>query len=443
MGLKYVEPIKSIILILLVLLSVTFTFTIWTFTPKYETMEQLQTVDISIQEKRNIEEIVKPYKIIAVMEDQLRGSISPSKIETILSEMSNWHVDSLKLAQKDLSKFDIAQILRQPNQMTLYFPGEVPLLVYDNVLLIDENNIPESTFNRLVIDWSLSEELPVVHFLSEMSGMHYTAQVKLPNHASFLRNVVDVGNSFDEYAEIDRGNAPFLAVPKDPVKIVRNTYYQEEISPNRFRDALFSDPNAVRRSQVNQNREEYGDDHALMNVNTKTKMLNFVVPASESQEIAIPSELLVNTIDFINEHGGWTDDFRFSYMNPISRYVKFQLYVQGLPVYSDSAGTTEIAQIWGDTRIFRYIRPYYTLDVNLPSETEDETLPSGVEIADHLRLSNTLDFDLIEEITPGYFMIHDLDRKLLVMQPCWFYLIKGNWFRYLPNQSGGDQIGLE
>ena len=40
MGLKYVEQIKSIVLTLLVVLSVTLTFTIWTYTPTYETIEQ-------------------------------------------------------------------------------------------------------------------------------------------------------------------------------------------------------------------------------------------------------------------------------------------------------------------------------------------------------------------------------------------------------------------
>ena len=30
----------------------------------------------------------------------------------------------------------------------------------------------------------------------------------------------------------------------------------------------------------------------------------------ESKEIPIPSELLLNTFDFVNEHGGWTDEFQ-------------------------------------------------------------------------------------------------------------------------------------
>ena len=116
-------------------------------------------------------------------------------------------------------------------------------------------------------------------------------QVTLPNKASFLRNVMDVGQSFDEYTEIDRGNAPFLAVPKDPIMAIGNTYYQEEINPLRFRDALFSDPNAVRRNQVDSTHEEYGDDHAFMNIDTEIKRLNYVMPAVESQDLHAPFRL--------------------------------------------------------------------------------------------------------------------------------------------------------
>ncbi|MBY0223379.1 MULTISPECIES: YycH family regulatory protein [Sporosarcina] len=443
MGLKYIETIKSIILLLLVLLSVMFTFTIWTFTPNYEPMEQLQTVDISIAEKKTIDEIIKPYKVITNLKDQVLGSVDSGKINTILSEMGTWNLTNLQRVNQDMTKLDISQVLRQPSQMILYFQGEVPILVYDNVLLIDDTSIPEDTFNRLVIDWSQSTQLPTVHFLSETSGIHYQAQVSLPNRSSFLRNIVDVGQSFAEYAEIDRGNAPFLAVSKDPVTIKRYTYYQEEVNPIQFRNALFSDPSAVRRNQTDTNIEEYVDDHrARMDVNTKNKTLTYVMPVAESQEIAIPSELLVNTIDFINEHGGWTDDFRYAYMNPISRYVKFQLYVDGLPVYSDQSGTNEIIEYWGESQIYKYIRPYYKL-VNF--ETVDEELPSGLDVVEALKESDELDFDLIDEISTGYYLIHDENSRLLILQPCWYYLIKDNWFRFIPDGSseGGDRVGLE
>ncbi len=52
-----------------------------------------------------------------------------------------------------------------------------------------------------------------------------------------------------------------------------------------------------------------------------------------------------------------------------------------------------------------------------------------------------LDFDAVEEITPGYFMKYE--PGLFIMEPAWFYLINGNWNRFSPESLGGELIGLE
>ena len=64
-------------------------------------------------------------------------------------------------------------------------------------------------------------------------------------------------------------------------------------------------------------------------------------------------------------------------------------------------------QKWGKNQIYSYIRPYYRLDSPLLKGTEVELLPPGIEIAEKLRKSDTMDFDAIEEITPGYFMKYE------------------------------------
>ena len=38
------------------------------------------------------------------------------------------------------------------------------------------------------------------------------------------------------------------------------------------------------------------------------------------------------------------------------------LFLHGLPVYTDSSSSTEIVQKWGNNQIYSYMRPYYTLN---------------------------------------------------------------------------------
>lgn len=441
MGLKYIEPVKSIILLLLVALSVTFTFSIWTYTPRYDMAEQPLISDIPIAEKRTMDEVVKPYKMVFNFEEGLRGTSAPEDINYILNEMKKWKVSAFTLEDSNFGAEEMNSLLRRPNRLTLYFHGEVPFPVYDGVLNIEDSNVPGDSFDRLIVDWNQASNTMDLYFVSRTNNLLYSAKAKIGNYPNFNRSILAWGMELGEYTEANPNYSTFIAVPTAPVEIIQNTYLQREIETTRFRDALFSGSNTVRSNQIGATHEEFGDDHAKMSVDTENKMLEYYIPAVESHELAIPSELLLNTIDFVNEHGGWTDDFRYMAMSPKERHVKFQLFVQGLPVFSDKSGLTEIEQIWGDKRVFRYVRPYYTLEL-LPLESTVE-LPSGIDVANKLKTSSNVDFDVIEEISLGYFMTHDKDRGFFTMEPSWFYLIKGSWHRYSPDGLGGAGLGLE
>ncbi|GEN84545.1 hypothetical protein SLU01_28570 [Sporosarcina luteola] len=441
MGLKYIETIKSIILLLLVLLSITFTLSIWTYAPTLDPIEQSPTVDISIGEREQLQDVIKPYKLLIKYDGDLKGTTEQEDIDKVLSEMSKWKISQLVRDPKEMNKAQMKEFFQQPNQYTMYFHAAVPLLVYDEILPIEDMKMPdEFSFDRIVVRWNPNEIAFEVHFINRATGVHYYGKATIQETMTAFRNIVLEGENFNAYTEVDAQGSIYIAVPVEPVQMVRSTYYQEEISPTRFRDALFNDPNAVRRSQVDADHEEFGDDHALLIVNTESKMLNFVHPAAESREPITPSDLLLDVIDSINEHGGWTNSFRYSYINTYSRYVEFQLFIHGYPVYSDNKGTTEIAQYYGENRVFRYIRPYYYLDFPLD---ENMILPPGVDIAESLMESGKIDFGMVEDITVGYMMRHDLQQQIFVMEPAWFYLMKGNWEQYSPEQGGGEQIGLE
>ena len=87
-----------------------------------------------------------------------------------------------------------------------------------------------------------------------------------------------MGRELAVYGEVNPGGFPYIVVPVEPLEVDKHTYLQEENNPSEFRDALFSDPNAVRRSHASSYQEEYRDDHARMKVFTDKKKLEFVYP---------------------------------------------------------------------------------------------------------------------------------------------------------------------
>lgn len=443
---RHIETIKSVVLLLLVLLSITFTFSIWSYSTKLDTINPDQSIDgsiTSIHNKKPISDIVLPYKwVFKFNDDELFGTTDTTVIQPVLDEMMRWKVFDLTSVNQQLTPEELHSLLTKGNQYSLYYPGEVPVSVYDDVLEIEDKNVPEILFDRIIVNWNPEDSLPEIHFISTVSMTHYKARVKMEDTQRFQKSIIDKGKRLSQYKEVQVNDTRTIAVSSEPITAVYSTYIEEEINPSLFKDALFTDPNSVRRNLVGTNTEEYGDDHALMNVNTKTKVLSFVYPP-ESQEIAIPSELMAATIEFVNDHSGWTDDYRYSYMNPISRIIRFQLHDNGLPVFSDVPNGAEITEELGDNRVAKYIRPFITL--NTPIKSYDVTLPPATEVARQLEASDDLDFTAIEEIKPGYLLIHDPDVGVLKFEPHWFYLIKGNWEVYEEelNRKGGGLLGLE
>lgn len=434
------------ILVLLIILSVTLTFSIWTYSPKYEKIEQSPTVDISIAEKKEIGEIIKPYKALFHFEEGFQGTFDPEEIDHIVQQMQDWTITDVRIIDTKFTEKKLDKLLHEHNQFTLFFHGEVPLPTYETILNAGDSHFPEGSFDRLIVGWNPDNRTLEIHFISRVNDLRYSGVVKVNDYQNFNRSMLVRAKSYDNFTEVTSESTPFIAVPTKPVEIVRNTYYEDGILPLRFRDALFSDPNAVRRGQVTSSREEYQDDHAIMRIDPMMKVLTFIHPVVESKEVAIPSVLLKNTIDFVNEHGGWTDEYRFVSSNPATRNVKFQLFVNGLPVHSNVT-STEIEQTWGNDRIFRYVRPYYTLDLTLHSETKMATLPSGIEVVETMMQSKGVDMEQVEEIALGYLMKYDTEsgaeQRLLILEPSWFYLINGKWIPYSPEYLGGEAIGLE
>jgi regulatory protein YycH of two-component signal transduction system YycFG len=409
-------------------------------------MDQSPTTDtIAIARKESIDQLIKPYKTIFNFNDSLRGTVNPKEIDMIIDEISDWKITDISLVNQNFGAEEWGALLRKPNRFTLYYHGEVPLTLYDTVLYMDEKmlNVPEISFDRLVIDWNASHRSMDILFISKMNKTMYSAKAQVSDYKEFERTILTMGQEFEEYGEVNPGGSPYIVVPTGTVEARKNTYFQEEVRPSQFRNALFSDPSAVRRSHLSSYVEEYVDSQgkALMKVYTDKKKLEFMYLFEEPNELAIPSELLEKAIYYVNEHSGWTDEYRYTYMDPASSTVRFRLFLHGLPVYTDSSLTTEIIQKWGKNGITDYSRPYYTRGTTLESKVQQ--LPSGMEVAERLKESDMIDFDTVEELTVGYFMKYDMEQGLLIMEPAWFYLSKGNWNRFLPETSGGELIGLE
>ncbi|KZE37554.1 hypothetical protein AV656_13435 [Bhargavaea cecembensis] len=441
MGLKYVEQIKSAVLILLIFLSITLTFSIWTFRPNYEPIEQAPTSDIIIDEdKQKLGDVILPYKMIAISENDLSGTTDREDIESLMDFMKTWSFQNLTEADKEITEDEANSIISQPDTVTLFFRSLIPFGVVDNLFRFSDSVTTEASFSQIVIETQSDSGL--VHFIGKDGGRRFTAHAT-GVEPDRLNNLLAEAKEIEPYAAVEREKARTLYLPSASRSVSNMTFFQQDVSPDDFADALFIDKSLVQRERMGEHSERYHDTHHQMIVNTQMKTLKFtdMKVRSSNEGVSIPSELLLDSLDFVNEHGGWTNDFVLSSIDPIRNQIKYQMEIRGYPVFSDFT-FTEITQIWASGRIANYARPYYQLGDPLP-ENAEKRLPAGTDVVEELRTDPEVDLNEVSDIVRGYALRRDDDNNLYILEPAWFYEENEEWYSVKKAGTGGGMGGLE
>ena len=444
---KHVEQFKTIALFLLILLSMGLTFTIWTYTPNFEQIEPAPAVDASIGESKSTEDIIKPIKAVYHFSDLVTGTVDQEQMDSLLAMMEGWEIQQINQISDETSTDVMTQYMHDTNRTVIYYPGNVPFPVFNTLMNITDNSIPEATFDRVVIDWEVNDNNYFnLYFINSLTGRIHQGEVIGREMDAFQNEIVEQAFDFEPYTTNEAiGELP-VYVSAEATEETSFTYLLEEITPRRFVNGLFNDPANVVQSTGDLPTEEYTDDtSAIMRVENSTKSISYVQPRAETSDPGVPSELVESTLDFINEHGGWTDEYRYFGMNPIIQQIEYRLVLNNKPVFSTMSSKLELR--WGadagSEQIFRYIRPYYELETLV--STTNETFTSGTEALELVTNLDDVDLSSVTEVLMGYELSRDEEQpdSLMVLQPAWYYKYNGVWIRLSRDALGGETLGLE
>lgn len=445
---KYVEQVKSILLTFLVLLSIIFTLLIWNYRPEYGLIEETQIEEVMVGEQKEFKDVLKPYRLLYRQNGQFFGTVSPSVLNEIYSYFPTWQTNELELINSNdkLSDEKMNEILRKDNRITMFFNEEIPFQVFTNLLSFNnDKDLPESSFNRLILDWSTVEtnnQLQLL-FLNTEKRLLFSGYTNLGNTDRFLAEVIKPAEDYSPYVEVERDSLLSLYVSQNPIQSTRYTYLVDYISESLFKSIVFTDPKIVKPNKESEQSVRYTDNTSFMTVDTKNRTLNYVYPLAESIAPIKSYKLISDSFNYINDHGGFTADYRFSSMNIGKHIVDYQLFLHGLPIYSNSnMAPSRISTTWGENRIFRYRRPYYTIatanEVN--REREQKELVSGEQVIEYIRNSEKYSFKDIDEIVVGYYFTQN---EAFVLEPSWFVISNNVWTDISPERTGGIIDGLE
>lgn len=454
MGLKYLEQTKSVVLTILILLSITLTFSIWSYRPHYETVEKTEPVTVSMESKRQVADVIQPYRMLVHQEGDWRGTADTDKIKGVFKQLKKWEISDVTPVHNSFSVEKLNDLLLLDNRIIFQFDSEVPMPVFQNVLPIMMKKVPEVGFDHLVISWNgLNEgEIPTneltVFFSNTKENKLYRAKMKIDDEKSFEKDFLQQFKKYNDYIPTQRDQTNTLFLPRENPKLSQYKYLISTISIEDFKTALFVNPKIVKLSTDEQEKiDKYTDDKSIMTVDRNLYMESFVdSTASEDQEKIQKTQLINNTFGFINEHAGWTGDYRYSAIDYNAQSVGYQLFIENIPVFETDLGTTTIQTYWGNGRIYRYIRPTYKL-AYLPQENNKEIeLVSGEEITRKLMVDEEIDFNGITALRIGLMMKQDETRSsIYLFEPTWFYKLDDEWYPVSRKDAlvGGDTNGLE
>ncbi|KGR86797.1 YycH family regulatory protein [Lysinibacillus odysseyi] len=440
---KYVEQVKSFILLFLVLLSLLFTFLIWNYKPDLLPGDSPKNAVTITDEKKTLGEVIRPYRLLFSTEEEFRGTSSTEEIDTFITFLSKLEIKNLSLMDATISANEINVMVRTKNQMTMFFPTNVPIQAFYDILSLDEAKESEASFNRLIIDWStLREDQHVrLSFLNTDEQSGYKAEAAVPDIAAFEQLFVKRSETFPVYAELERAKNLSLYLIEGPVEATQYEYSKDEIPVDTLKSILFEDPTIPQKTSEG-TQDKYSDSMSQLVLDTNMKVMNYVYPAAESSAPINRYELFKDTFDFINEHGGFTGDYRLASMNTDRHLVEYQLYWQGYPVFGSKEPLTRLITTWGEGDIYRYRRPYYLLDPDVFEKSIKE-LDAGKDIIQHIKDTNEVNLSKVDDIVIGYYLTENVEKKVYEMEPGWFILRDNSWTPLIMELWGGDEYGLE
>lgn len=445
---KYIEQIKSIALFLLVFLSLALTFIIWNFTPS--TLDAIDdptpAIDTAIADTKKIEQVVRPVKVLFHNEENVNGTVNKDEIDAFLNSLGQWEITDLALLSDEATANEMAEYMHDPSRAVLYYPGTVPFPVFEAMLDIFGTNVPEATFNRMVINWesSANGEL-AVYFINSESGRIYEGIIPISDFSLVEDNMIEPSMKYPLYVMNESIGTMPVYVPEEPVDGSSYVYLYEETALETYADRLFDGSGFQPAGSLMDGG--YADNTgAFLEKETAVKGLNFVQPKAETGDPAIPSELVFNTVRFINNHGGWTNDYYYFGMEPLGQEIEYRLFINNLPVFG-TALSTAIDVKWGmaegEEQVFRYERPLYVLEPTGRKVAKDQASGSAV-LAALSRLEEE-DRAAVTEIMPGYELVRNSNEpdRLMTVEPAWYFKMNGQWLKLSNEVIGGGPFGLE
>ncbi|WP_449538259.1 YycH family regulatory protein [Ferdinandcohnia sp. Marseille-Q9671] len=450
---KY-ESIKTTILIILVLLSIVLTWTLWTYQPQYKNLDGDNLVDeVSANNSRETSGLISPIKILYHINEQHFGTYDEIEINRVMKDIRTWEINDVQNISHNVPLDNFANFIKQNGHVEIHFSDVIPLQIYKSIFRINDKENSSATFDRFVIDVNANDRGEgIVYFISTSEHLIYEGRINRELVSDFKKSHYSTASRYPEHLEYSLSETISLFLPRERTYLNKYDYFIDEIEISTFIDRLFANSDKVKKDELT-TAEVHTDGSRLLRVYNDLPYVEFINPTGMGEKQGLTTDLIQTSIDYVNEHVGWTDTYRFFRWNPENQTTVFKLYKNNIPVF-DSQGVTEIFQKWDNNEIVRYVHPSVKLQIEWnPIKT---SLTNGEKVIEALKALPDFNPELLEYVTIAYELkekqsnMNELKEKqdnsqFVSLQPIWSYRYNGSWLKVemKDEEVRGNEDGLE
>lgn len=441
-GMRSKDFIKSIILLLLVLMSIILTYKTWNFSPNLTTDIKSENDSDKETKARHIgnpkdhatNQVITPYQIVHSNKDETKGLIAThDNIDAIIKPLRNKTV--LKSDQMHSNHNLIIPDLSN-NFLVLDFSYDMPLSTYLGRVLNIKAKVPKNfKFNRLLIDnynngkiklYAISEDRhDVVRMRTNIKDQQINNKLK-EKHKE-MQPYTEIITNKDS---VDK--ATHIFAPSKPKNLKTYHTIYKNIGVESMNSILFDESVVVRSS--NSGNTTYNNNTGVATYNDNNQKYRYTNLKENQDRIKNMKTTIPSTVDFINKHGGFTDDFRLFSTDNKKGDLTYQMFIKGRPTFSnDNLNSIDIS--WSKRGLFSYARTLIKANVTIDSGADEVNLPGAEKVRSELANNHDINFEKVTDMTIGYKMESQLDsdnetQSNSEFKPQWYVEYDGKWRAY-------------
>ncbi|MCA0972287.1 two-component system activity regulator YycH [Halobacillus litoralis] len=428
-----VETMKSVILVILIAFSLLLSVALWNYQPNYEnevdeTGETVGETRLENGKEMSVRELIQPSQVVFHEGDTHYSYRDPGEQSVLYQDMREWRIAATNLnpSLPNLEGRNYVEVLL-PSPVPLqtlsfmfnYSSGNQPVAneSFDRLFIVERENDDEeeNAYNIWAVD-SQVEVNPAKLQGTLNQGAGNLLFEELANKEQFVEQLrfspLENERTYDD-----------IFIPKEQVQYPEEVLQTQSVNVLPLRNYLF--PAEVKRYD-GRSGQRISDVQRVLKVSSDDEYMTFQSAIlNSSNPVGMSSyDVLRQSVENVNQHNGWTNDFRLNYISTNTDRVEYNMYFNGIEVVDHELATIFLQYEQGD--IQEYNRPLVKFEpFNAPLAYT--TLPSGEEVLNYLGTRENFSLSQVQDIKVGYALNEQSSSLVYNLKPMWFMKRNGIW----------------